>query len=127
MTGERGTAPAAVGAPGGKATGAGADPNAFVPHAEAYIAEWAKPLAEVKADYPLEARRLGLVGQVSLKIGIDKTGKVRSVKVVARGGHGFDEAAVKALWQTRFSPCKLANGQAVDCVQPWRYRFQQEY
>jgi outer membrane biosynthesis protein TonB len=39
-------------------------------------------------------------------------------------GHGFDEAAVKAMWKFRFSPCKTHQGEPVDCVIAYTYVFE---
>ena len=39
-----------------------------------------------------------------MRVGIDRKGAIHSVRVVRRAGHGFDDAAVKAMWRFRFSP-----------------------
>jgi TonB family protein len=111
---------------GAQAVGNGSDPNAFAPVADAYIAEHPKRLREVKPEYPMEARRLGVAGQVLLKVGIDRRGAIRSVKVLGRAGHGLDDAAVKAMWQFKFEPCKLKTGEPVDCVITYKHTFQPE-
>jgi protein TonB len=128
-----GTAERAPAAPGpaprpyaAQAVGNGSDPNAFAPVADAYIAEHPKRVREVKPEYPVEARRLGIAGQVLLKVGIDRRGAIRSVKVLGRAGHGLDEAATKAMWQFKFEPCKLKGGEPVDCVITYKHTFQPE-
>jgi TonB family protein len=91
-----------------------------------FVRELPRVLHEVKADdqYPLEARRLGLGGQVVLRVGIDRRGVVRAVRVIQRAGHGFDEAATKALWQFKFSPARAHDGQPVDFTITYKYTFQ---
>jgi periplasmic protein TonB len=78
----------------------------------------------VKAEYPQEARRLGLAGTVVMKVGIDRQGTIRSVRVLKRAGHGFDEAAAKAMWKFRFTPCRTHQGDTVDCAISYSYTFQ---
>ena len=75
-------------------------------------------------NYPPEAKRLGIEGKVELKLGIDQNGRVVQVKVVTRGGHGFDEAAAKAMRQARFKPAMTSDGKAVPCSISWTYRFE---
>jgi protein TonB len=100
-------------------------PPPFSPVGELYIAEPPRVLREVKVpdQYPAEARRLGLSGEVLLRVGVDRTGKIRTVKVVRGAGHGFDEAATKALWQFKFSAALANDGKAVDYVLTYKYRF----
>ena len=69
-------------------------------------------------NYPPEAKRLGIEGKVELKLGIDENGRVVQVKVIERGGHGFDEAAVKAMRLARFKPAMTSDGKAVPCSIP---------
>jgi protein TonB len=120
MTKERTPAPPAKpAAPLPAASG----PPAFSPVSDLYIAKMPGVLHEVKAEYPIEARRLGLEGSVLLRVGIDHTGKVRSVRITQRVGNGFDEAAVKALWQFKFSPAISNDGRPVDYVLNYRVTF----
>jgi periplasmic protein TonB len=100
-------------------------PPPFAPVADMYIGTPARQLREVKVPHPPEAMRMGLGGLVVMRVGIDRTGSIRSVKVVNRAGHGFDEAAQKAMWKFRFSPCKDGQGVPVDCVISYNYRFEE--
>jgi protein TonB len=61
-------------------------------------------VTEIKAPYPEEARRLGLEGQVALRLTIDDEGKVAKAVLIKRAGHGFDEAALAAVKRFRFKP-----------------------
>jgi protein TonB len=90
---------------------------------ENYIAEFPKVLHEEKKEMPPEARRLGLEGVVVLRVNLDRHGVVRSVRVVKKAGYGFDEVAMKALYQFKFSPAIDKNGQPADFVIAYTYRF----
>ena len=100
----------------------------FVPVAEIYIANHAELIDAPSGEenYPPEAKRLGIEGAVKLKLGIDENGKVVQVKLIERAGHGFDEAAVKAMRQARFKPAVTSDGKAVPCSIPWTYRFESD-
>lgn len=63
-------------------------------------------------EYPVMAQRQGIEAVVYLELYIDKTGKIRRVEVLRDPGHGFAEAAVKALENINCSPA-LSNGAPV--------------
>ena len=71
---------------------------------------------EVKPIYPEALREEEIEGDVFLKVGIDKKGKVRSVKVISSDHELFTKAAVKAMKKTTFVPAKLTNGETTDSV-----------
>ena len=52
------------------------------------------------------ALRMGLEGDVMLKIEVDTDGKVTKAEVLKSAGSGFDEAAMKAVKQSRFEPAQ---------------------
>jgi len=58
-------------------------------------------------EYPKEAGKKGLEAAVKVRIKIDATGKVVDAKVVKPVGNGFDEAAVAAVRQYKFSPAEF--------------------
>ena len=60
--------------------------------------------SEFKATYPEEARKLGLEGQVVLRLTVDSTGKVAKAVLVKGAGNGFDEAAMDAVKRFKFKP-----------------------
>jgi periplasmic protein TonB len=91
-------------------------PPAFAPVDEDYITEWPREPAKPKPDYPEEARRMGVGGRVTLKIEIERNGRVRSVRVLQKAGYGMDEAAVKAMRAHRFTPARGRMGEPVDIV-----------
>jgi periplasmic protein TonB len=103
-------------------------PPAFAPVAETSIGEFPRTLHEEKGDgyYPAEARRMGLEGQVKLRVAIDRRGNIRSVRVVSRAGYGFDEAATRAMWKFKFTPARTRDGEAVDFLITYTYIFRAE-
>jgi protein TonB len=102
---------------------ASAGPPSFSPVSDLYVAKIPVVLKEVKAEFPAEARRLGVEGFVDLLVGVDHTGRIRSVKPTRRAGYGFDEAAIVAMWRFQFSPAVSNDGKPVDYVLKYRHRF----
>jgi TonB family protein len=96
-------------------------PQAFRPVPDVYIATGPKALFKVEGDeiYPPDARAMGLEGTVKLSVGLNEKGAVVEVKVLERAGHGFDEAAVKAMRQFRYSPARASDGRPV----PYRFTY----
>ena len=56
--------------------------------------------------YPEIAKKAGLSGKLYLLIYVDEKGQVDDVKVIKGLGGGCDEAAVKAVRESKFSPGK---------------------
>ncbi|MDI6727451.1 MAG: TonB family protein [Thermodesulfovibrionales bacterium] len=79
----------------------------------------------VMPEYPRLARRLGREGKVVLRLFINEHGRLVSVEIVEKAGHGFDEAAIDAVKASTFRPAKL-NGHSVACraVLPVRFRLE---
>lgn len=97
----------------------------FVPVADLYIAKYPEVICPDAADlYPDEAKKLGLEGVVRFKLAIDEQGKLVSLRIIERAGHGFDEAASKAMRQCNFKPAVSNDGRAVPCTHSWAYRFE---
>jgi len=76
----------------------------------------------VEAAYPPEAKAQGLEATVGLAVEINADGAVQRVEVVRPAGHGFDEAAIAALEETRFTPAENAEG-AIGVVIEFDYNF----
>ena len=95
----------------------------FVPAPEMDAASLPHVLREVASDdvYPPEARNLGIEGTVELGVDIDEKGHVVQVRVLRRGGHKFDEAAVEAMKQFLYTPARARDGHPI----PYRisYKF----
>jgi protein TonB len=96
----------------------------FAPVGDIYIKQFPRTLREEKVPVPENALRMGIGGMVVMRVGVNREGKVRSVRVIQPGGHGFDEAASKAMWKFRFSPCIDVQGRTVDCLLTYRYKFE---
>lgn len=61
----------------------------------------------VPAQYPPEAQAQGLTASVKMAVTIGVEGAATDVQVLEPAGHGFDEAAVAAVRQFRFSPAEV--------------------
>jgi len=59
--------------------------------------------------YPEIAKKAGLSGKLYLLIYVDEKGQVDDVKVIKGLGGGCDEAAIKAVRETKFTPGKNSN------------------
>ena len=67
---------------------------------------------QVAPEYPSEAQRLGIVGDVWLTVQMDPKGRLQKIKVV-RGPAALREAAVNAVKQWTFRPYHDLFGVAV--------------
>jgi TonB family protein len=76
----------------------------------------------VEATYPPDALRDRLEATVSLELKIDENGSVTGARVVEPTGHGFDEAALDAAKQFKFTPA-LQAGKPVGSVVQLAYEF----
>jgi TonB family protein len=75
-----------------------------------------------EAEYPPEARELGLEADVELELVVGADGLVHDSRVVTPVGHGFDEAAQQASLEFRFAPAER-NGEPVAARIRYRYEF----
>jgi protein TonB len=82
----------------------------------------AKPIQTVKASYPPMALRIGMEGDVTLRIEVDIEGRVMTAQVIKGAGAGFDEEALKAVKQSRFEPAQK-DGMNVPAEFTYIYRF----
>ena len=82
----------------------------------------AKPVQTVRAVYPPIALRMGMEGDVTLRIEVDTEGKVTKAEIIKSGGAGFDEEALKAVKQSRFEPAQK-DGKNVPAEFIYIYRF----
>jgi protein TonB len=99
-------------------------PPAFAPVDEESVVELPEKLSMPEIAYPEMARRLGVEGKVRLRLGIDRKGIVKSVRVLQRVGYGMDEAAESAAWRSKWKPARQENGQPVDVVIHYNFVFQ---
>ncbi len=71
-------------------------------------------LHKVLPIYPRFAQRIGKEGTVLLRLTLDENGNLKTVEVMEKAGHGFDESAVAAVRASRFKPA-VSNGRPVPC------------
>jgi protein TonB len=77
-----------------------------------------------KDEYPAEAARAGVEGEVKLRLLVDETGRVRSVTVLRDPGHGLGPAAARiARRYFRFRPARLG-GEPVATEIPFTVLFE---
>ena len=67
-----------------------------------------RALILAKPDYPWEARQLSLEGTVVVQVQIDEKGNVIGAKDLCQGLPYLGQSAVKAAFESRFSPTKLS-------------------
>ncbi len=68
--------------------------------------------------YPPKAKKLGVEGTVILEVKIDEKGHVVSIRIIKKGGFGFDKAAIEMIKKSKFSPA-YSHGKPI----PVRMRF----
>jgi periplasmic protein TonB len=98
--------------------------SAFSPVDEESVAELPEKVFMPELVYPEMARRLGMEGKVRLRVGVDRKGNVKSVRVLQKVGFGMDEAAEAAAWKSKWKPAKKETGEAVDVVIHYNFVFQ---
>jgi len=82
----------------------------------------AKPIQSVRPVYPPLALKMGMQGDVTLKIIVDSEGNVSRAEIVGSSGAEFDQEALKAVKQSRFEPAQK-DGQNVAAEFNYIYRF----
>lgn len=88
------------------------------------VTRFPKVSKEVKASYPTEAKNAGVDGPVVLDVLIDRTGRVREVKIVSGPGFGLNESAIEALKKFEFQPAqKGAESVAVKIRYTYRFKL----
>jgi protein TonB len=70
-------------------------------------------IREVKADYPDEARRRAIQGEVVVEVVVRRDGSVGEARIIRRLSAALDERALRAVRQWRFEPGKY-HGSPVD-------------
>jgi protein TonB len=82
----------------------------------------AKPIQSARPNYPAVAFRLGLEGDVLLKIEVDAQGKVTKAEILKSAWAGFNEEALRAVKQSSFEPAQR-DGQNIPAEFTYIYRF----
>jgi TonB family protein len=88
----------------------------------------AKPIGDfdylsIGKDYPAEAKRLGIEGELRARLVVDATGKVTFVRLLGSLGHGLDELALARARRLTFLPARDVRGQPVVSVVVWTFAF----
>jgi len=124
----------ANGTPGGTGKGPGKGGGASLgtdgtggprPVALASVKSLPEPIGEYDydKDYPDEARKLGIEGQVAVRLLVDETGHVAEAKVAKGLGHGLDGKALELTRKIRFKPAKDDADKAVATWITWTVTF----
>jgi RNA polymerase sigma factor (sigma-70 family) len=87
----------------------GVDPSIY-PMAQ--LDQMPKPVTQATPQYPLEMRRNGITGNVTVRMTIDAKGDVTEATPIHSSRVEFDDAAVQAVKQWKFEPGQK-NGQPV--------------
>jgi periplasmic protein TonB len=74
------------------------------------------------SEYPKQAKENEVEGSVVLRVFIDETGHVGTVKLIKGLGYGLDEAALHWIHRCTFKPAKM-NGDAVATEITYLYTF----
>ena len=75
------------------------------------------------ADYPAEARRLGLEGPIRVRLVVDDTGKVKAAVLLNKLGGGLDELALERAKKIEFDPAKDTDDKPVTSVVVWTFNM----
>jgi len=80
---------------------------------------------KIEPKYPAMAQRVGLEGNVLLKVWVDKEGKVRKAVILKSDAEIFNQAAQDAAVQWVFTPAVMQKGPVSVWVSiPFRFRLQ---
>ncbi|HTJ45979.1 MAG TPA: TonB family protein [Kofleriaceae bacterium] len=109
----------------GEASGSGSAP---APVSIAAIKKRAMPRGDYSyfgagADYPPEARQLGIEGTIRVRLVVDATGKVVAKKLLNTLGHGLDELALSRAAEIQFDPALDDHDRPVSSVVVWTFDF----
>ena len=89
------------------------------------VEEKPKIIKRVAPEYPQVALKAGIEGTVVIKVLIDKDGSIAEATAV-RGKEIFQKAALKAVYQYRFTPARQNDRPVkVYLVMPMRFRLEQ--
>jgi periplasmic protein TonB len=78
---------------------------------------------DVGRDYPPEARRLAVEGQIRVRLLVDASGKVTQRTLLNKLGHGLDELALKRAAALEFDPAIDTADRPVASVVVWTFTF----
>jgi TonB family protein len=95
------------------------------PTEEYLVSEMPSVFSEVRPEYPSEARKKGLEGNVVLDVLIDDKGQVREARVI-EGPQEFRAGAIAAMQKFKFRPAKVDQKPVAVRIR-YTLKFQLEY
>jgi protein TonB len=137
MTAPQGTS--ATGVPGGKRGGTGhgrggggpPDADGSGPRVASIASVKTPPAPDgdfdkvlLGKDYPADAKRLGIEGQVQVRLLVDDQGQVAQTRLLKGLGYGLDERAVALARKIRFKPAIDTNDAPVAMWITWSFNFE---
>lgn len=96
--------------------------NSQTPSEQHKLTKLPKLVHFVKAPYPESEKKARKTASVTLVLAIDDKGNVEDAMVVKSAGRAFDDAALQAVKQFRFSPAEIDNKPAPVKI-TYRYEF----
>ena len=88
------------------------------------MVKYPNAIKKVSPDYPDLARRIGLEGNVTIKLLIDKDGRAKKAEIYSSDNEMFNEAAMKAALQWTFTPAIMnQNTVSVWDVVPFKFKL----
>ncbi len=78
---------------------------------------------EAGKDYPAEAKRLGIEGDLRVRLLVDATGHVATATLLGSLGHGLDELALAQAQRIEFEPAIDTDDKPTASVVVWTFHF----
>ena len=78
---------------------------------------------DAAADYPAEAKALGIEGDIRVRLVVDERGVVTSRVLLNKLGHGLDELAMKRAGALEFIPAKDTDDKPVTSIVVWTFHM----
>ncbi|HTM20626.1 MAG TPA: TonB family protein [Kofleriaceae bacterium] len=93
----------------------------------ASIKKRALPIGEVDyvsiRDYPDEAKKLGIGGEIKIRLVVDDAGRVTDRTPINKLGHGLDQLAMRIAAKLRFEPAVDSADRKVSSIVVWKFTF----
>jgi len=112
----------------GAGSGSGAADEPPAPVSVATIKKRAMPKGDygyfnTGADYPAQAKQLGIEGDIRVRLIVDDKGKVKQAVLLNRLGAGLDELALGRAKQIEFEPARDTDDRPVTSVVVWTFHM----
>lgn len=102
---------------------ASAPPAPFSRTPDDQIAVFPRAVVEPQPTRPEGVGAGQVAAVVTLRVQVDRTGVVRSARVIKSADPGHDQDAIDALMRARFQPAEGKDGQPVDCEITWQLDY----